>query len=156
MTPILLVEIISALVGLVCLGALTVRFICVRLNRTQGSGAGRERARRHAAWGVGLVAAAAVHGVSATLHASGSHAGAYACGWAALACFVLCAVSMTRFAHLNASESRARTLAFLLRASSSLRDTSLPRAFSSHDRLPRPGFPYAIDPRAILFLRQLP
>lgn len=49
MTPILLVEIISALVGLVCLGALTVRFICVRLNRTQGSGAGRERTRRHAA-----------------------------------------------------------------------------------------------------------
>lgn len=43
MTPILLVEIISALVGLVCLGALTVRFICVRLNRTQGSGAGRGR-----------------------------------------------------------------------------------------------------------------
>lgn len=42
MTPILLVEIISALVGLVCLGALTVRFICVRLNRTQGNGAGRE------------------------------------------------------------------------------------------------------------------
>lgn len=31
MAPILLVEIISALVGLVCLGALTVRFICVRL-----------------------------------------------------------------------------------------------------------------------------
>ena len=69
MTPILLVEIISALVGLVCLGALTVRFICVRINRTQGSGAGRERARRHAAWGVGLVAAAAVHGASATLYA---------------------------------------------------------------------------------------
>ena len=68
MAPILLVEIISALVGLVCLGALTVRFICVRLNRTQGSGAGRERARRHAAWGVGLVAAAAVHGASATLY----------------------------------------------------------------------------------------
>ena len=62
MTPILLVEIISALVGLVCLGALTVRFICVRLSRTQGSGAGRERTWRHAAWGVGLVAAAAVHG----------------------------------------------------------------------------------------------
>lgn len=62
MAPILLVEIISAPVGLVCLGALTVRFICVRLNRTQGSRAGRERTRRHAAWGVGIVAAAAVHG----------------------------------------------------------------------------------------------
>lgn len=114
MTPILLVEIISALVGLVCLGALTVRFICVRLNRTQGSGAGRERARRHAAWGVGLVAAAAVHGVSATLCASGAHAGAYACGWAALACFVLCAVSMTRFAHLNASKSRRAHLGLFI------------------------------------------
>lgn len=114
MTPILLVEIISALVGLVCLGAITVRFICVRLNRTQGSGAGRERARRHAAWGVGLVAAAAVHGASATLYASGAHARAHACGWAALACFVLCAVSMTRFAHLNASESRRAHLGLFI------------------------------------------
>ncbi len=114
MTPILLIEIISALVGLVCLGALTVRFICVRLTRTQGGGAGRERARRHAAWGVGLVAAAAVHGASATLHASGAHAGAHACGWAALACFVLCAVSMTRFAHLNASESRRSHLGLFI------------------------------------------
>lgn len=114
MTPILLVEIISALVGLVCLGALTVRFICVRLNRTQGSGAGRERARRHAAWGVGLVAAAAAHGASATLYASGAHAGAYVCGWAALACFALCAVSMTRFAHLNASESRRAHLGLFI------------------------------------------
>lgn len=114
MTPILLVEIISALVALVCLGALTIRFICVRLNRTQGSGTGRARTRRHAAWGVGLVAAAAVHGVSATLYASGAHAGAYACGWAALACFVLCAVSMTRFAHLNASESRRTHLGLFI------------------------------------------
>ena len=103
MTPILLVEIISALVGLVCLGALTVRFICVRLNRTQGNGAGRER-----------VAAAAVHGASATLYASGAHAGAHACGRAALACFVLCAVSMTRFAHLNASESRRAHLGLFI------------------------------------------
>lgn len=78
MTPILLVEIISALVGLVCLGALTVRFICVRLNRTQGNGAGRE------------------------------------CGRAALACFVLCAMSMTRFAHLNASESRRAHLGLFI------------------------------------------
>ena len=100
MTPILLVKIISALVGLVCLGAITVRFICVRLNRTQGSGAGRERARRHAAWGVGLVAAAAVHGASATLYAS--------------ACFVLCAVSMTRLAHFNASESRRAHLGLFI------------------------------------------
>lgn len=115
MTPMLLVEIISALVGLVCLGALTVRFICVQLNRTQGSGAGRERTRRHAAWGgVGLVAAAAVHGAGATLYASGAHAGAYACGWAALACLVLCAVSMTRFAHLNASKSRRAHLGLFI------------------------------------------
>lgn len=85
MKPILVVEIVSALMGLACLVAL-----CAGALRL------RERARsvkKHRMLGAALLVAGGVHGVAASAYASGAHPLAYACGWASLAAFAACGAS---------------------------------------------------------------
>ena len=85
MKPILVVEIVSALIGLACLVAL-----CAGALRL------RERARsmkRHRALGAALLVAGGVHGVAASAYAAGAHPLAYACGWASRAAFAACGAS---------------------------------------------------------------
>lgn len=87
MTPILLIEIVSALVALIC-----VIVFCVQLVQARRNGATSARpgtGSSHAALGAVLVIAALVHGVAATAYASGANALAYVFGWIALGLFVL-------------------------------------------------------------------
>lgn len=92
--PILVVEIVSALMGPACLAALC-------------AGALRFRARarsmkRHRMRGVALLIAGGVHGVAASAYASGAHPLAYACGWASLAALAACGASALPSVHAKA------------------------------------------------------
>lgn len=92
--PILVVEIVSALMGLACLAALC-------------AGALRFRARarsmkRHRMRGVALLVAGGVHGVAASAYASGAHPLAYACGWASFAALAACGASALPSVHAKA------------------------------------------------------
>ena len=90
MTPVLLVEIVSALVALVALV-----YLVAHLVRTRGGRRGEKPGGpAHVRASVALCAAAAVHGVAATLYGSGASPAAYALGWAGLAAFLASGVCM--------------------------------------------------------------
>ena len=82
MNPILLVEIISALAALCCLTTLLGNLLWMigRANGTSG-----RRLKAHRTLGVVLLVCAAIHGIAATIYASGASPMAYAAGWGALA-----------------------------------------------------------------------
>lgn len=84
MTPVLLVEIVSALVALVALIYLVVHLVRTRAGR-RGE---RSGGTAHVRVSVVLCVAAVVHGVAAMAYGSGAHPAAYALGWAAVAAFL--------------------------------------------------------------------
>lgn len=84
----LAVEIVSALVALVCLISLIVSLVQSRKR------AGRNASSRHRVMGMVLCAAAAVHGVAAMVYASGALLATYLLGWVAVACFFASGISM--------------------------------------------------------------
>lgn len=88
MTPVLIIEIVSALVASACLVALVVQLVQMarsRTNKPQDKGA---VARYHSAVALTLCGASVVHGVAAMVYASGASVLAYAFGWLAVACFL--------------------------------------------------------------------
>lgn len=85
MTPILLIEIVTALVAAACLVALCAGL----LHRARRSPQG------HRTVGMALLLASAVHGAAATAYASGDHVLAYWFGWFSLAAFAACGACAT-------------------------------------------------------------
>ncbi len=89
MTPVLIIEIVSALVALACLVALVVQLIQLAISRMAGRPQGKGVvARHHSAVALSLCGASVVHGVAAMVYASGASVLAYVFGWLAVACFL--------------------------------------------------------------------
>lgn len=91
MKPVLIVEIVSALVALGALAALIIQAIRAKL---KASGNPVRLGRGHVAIANVLLAASAVHGIAATAYGSGARAEAYALGWASLVMFALSGACM--------------------------------------------------------------
>ena len=91
MKPVLIVEIVSALVALGALAALIIQAIRAKL---KASGNPVRLGRGHVAIANVLLAASAVHGIAATTYGSGARAEAYALGWASLVVFGLSGACM--------------------------------------------------------------
>lgn len=91
MTPVLIVEIVSALVALAALV-----YLVAFLVRTRGGSRrlGEKASAHHVRASIVLCVAAAVHGAAAMVYASGAAPAAYALGWASLAAFVLSGACM--------------------------------------------------------------
>lgn len=94
MSPVLIVEIISALVAAACVIIMLARYLSSRFNRKQPGNACQTKQSMHIVLGIALLASCLVHGISATMYASGAPVLAYVFGWAALVCFVASAWSM--------------------------------------------------------------
>lgn len=88
MTPVLIIEIVSALVALACLVALVVQLIQLARSRPDGSQNKGAVARHHSAVALTLCGASVVHGVAAMVYASGASVLAYVFGWLAVVCFL--------------------------------------------------------------------
>lgn len=89
MTPVLIIEIVSALVALACLVALVVQLIQLAISRMAGRPQGEGVvARHHSAVALTLCGASVVHGVAAMVYASGTSVLAYVFGWLAVVCFL--------------------------------------------------------------------
>lgn len=86
MKPVLIVEIVSALVALGALAALIIQAIRAKL---KAGGNPVRLGRGHVTIANVLLAASAVHGIAATTYGSGARAEAYALGWASLVMFAL-------------------------------------------------------------------
>lgn len=120
MSPVLIIEIVSALIAF---GALLVLMAqTIRLDRGgKGGHAGRidRLRRRHRSSGFVLLAAAAIHGAAATAYASGARPETYVIGWASLAMFALSDICMapsirSRLAHATGAHVACFTLGVLL------------------------------------------
>lgn len=84
MTPVLLVEIVSALAALAALA-----YLVVYLVRTRGGRRGeRDGVPGHVRASTVLCVTSVVHGAAAMAYGSGASPSAYALGWAALAAFL--------------------------------------------------------------------
>lgn len=90
MTPILLTEIISALIATSAIAVLFAQ----ALRSRRASRNSRARLIRHRFAGCLLVGAGAVHGVAATVYSSGAHEATYVLGWLSLVLFSASGVSM--------------------------------------------------------------
>lgn len=84
MTPVLLVEIASALVALVALAYLVVYLVRTR----GGQRGGRDGVHGHVRASAVLCVTSAVHGAAAMAYGSGASPSAYVLGWAALVAFL--------------------------------------------------------------------
>lgn len=84
----LITEIIFALIALIIMISMAISFIAKKARRGE-SGAKKS----HVVFSAILVSAACIHGIAATIYASGAHGAAYALGWAAVA--LLCAAGAT-------------------------------------------------------------
>ena len=89
MIPVLIVEIMSAIVALVAAVVLFIQFIAPKLH-----GNSKRRPKGHTVLPLILIIAAIVHGVAAMLYGSGAPAIAYVLGWIGLLCFAASGVSM--------------------------------------------------------------
>lgn len=91
MKPVLIIEIVSALVALGALATLVIQAVRAKL-KSSGDSVGLDRG--HIAIGRVLLAASAVHGLAAMAYGSGARPEAYALGWASLALFALSGACM--------------------------------------------------------------
>ncbi len=89
MTPVLIIEIVSALVACVAAGIMFIQFIASKLR-----GRNRRRPKGHTALSLTLVIAAIIHGIAAMIYGSGAPATAYVLGWIGLVCFVISGLIM--------------------------------------------------------------
>lgn len=92
MKPVLVVEIVTALVASACLIALVVSWLAGLLRR--GGDKSTKVPGWHAPAGIVLCAAAAIHGVAAMVYSSGAPAITYVLGWLAVCAFVASGASM--------------------------------------------------------------
>lgn len=91
MKPVLIIEIVSALVALGALATLTIQAVRAKL-KSGGDSVGLGRG--HIAIGRVLLAASSVHGLAAMAYGSSARPEAYALGWASLALFALSGACM--------------------------------------------------------------
>ncbi len=89
MTPVLIIEIVSALVACVAAVVIFVQFVASKLR-----GRNRCHPKGHTVLPLILIIAAIVHGVAAMLYGSGAPIIAYVFGWIGLLCFVASGVTM--------------------------------------------------------------
>lgn len=104
MNPVLLVEIISALIALCCLTTLIGNWLWMKVRargksredeamsvrrngwkKVHASEKPQRRIKSHRTLGIILIVSAVVHGTAASIYASGAPRAAYAAGWLALA-----------------------------------------------------------------------
>lgn len=107
----LLVEIISALVALVCL-----IMLCVQLVRWLNAGHPQrsEQGAWHTKAAIVLCGTAVVHGVAAIVYGSGAPAAAYGFGWAAVGVFALAGFTMARPVHATLKNPTGLHVAFFI------------------------------------------
>lgn len=89
MTPVLITEIVSALVACVAAVVLFVQFITSQLRKQN-----KRRPKGHTALSLTLVIAAIIHGIAAMIYGSGAPATAYVLGWIGLVCFAISGLIM--------------------------------------------------------------
>ena len=95
MTIVLIIEIVSALAA--CGALLALMAQTIRLGRKgaeQPAGKLDRLRRRHRSIGFVLLAAGIVHGISATIYASGARTETYVMGWVSIVLFALSGVCM--------------------------------------------------------------
>lgn len=93
MKPLLIVEIVSALVALAALVWLVWYLACSKRRRAGKAACGASLST-HVKVSMALCGAAVVHGISAVAYASGALTATYVLGAAGLACFVLSGMCM--------------------------------------------------------------
>lgn len=106
MTAVLIFEIVFALLAFAIMAGMAISFFIDVVRKKPLTSK-----KRHTVLSVALISAACIHGIAATVYASGAHGATYAFGWAAVA--LLCAAGATMVAP-RANRKKSKTTHIVL------------------------------------------